>query len=189
MEDLSSFFQKANQYGMQEFIEIIGELSQESTKKGALSRLQKESVALGIALHKNCHRCIEIHEKTARQVGADDSLVTSIHKVLFFSNAAPHSDSELWDDWVESWQRYSYSRIKERQQLRELVALAIAIVKQHRRQIDLHMEAALDVGLTIEEVFEVVPVTLLMDGAPALSQIPVIVKCFEAYQQKLAEKH
>ena len=184
MEDLSSFFQKASQYGMQEFIEIIGELSQESTKKGALSRVQKESVALGIALHKNCHRCIEIHEKAARQVGADDSLVTLIHKVLFFSNAAPHSDSDLWEDWVESWHRYSFSRIKERQQLRELIALAISVVKQHRRQIELHMEAALEAGVSIEEVFEVVPVALLMDGAPALSQIPVIVQCFEAYQEK-----
>ena len=46
--------------------------------------------------------------------------------------------------------------------------------------IELTIRAAIAFeGLSIEEVFEVVPITLLMDGAPALSQIPRIISCYE----------
>jgi len=37
-EKISQFMQKASDYGLQEFMEIMGELSQGSTKKGLLSR-------------------------------------------------------------------------------------------------------------------------------------------------------
>lgn len=173
------FFHKAGEYGLQEFLEIMGELSQESVKKGRLSRLQKELITLGVALYKNCHRCIDIHWDAAKKLAATGHEISSIKKVILFMNAAPHGDSELWADWVESWSHYSYSKIPERQQLREMTALAIAIIKQHEKQIELHMTAALATGVTIEEIFEVVPIVLLMDGAPTLSQIPRIVACYE----------
>ena len=66
-------------------------------------------------------------------------------------------------------------------QLREMVVLAIAIVMQHEKQIKLHMTAALDVGVSIEQIFEIVPLVMLMDGAPTLSQVPMIVTCYEEY--------
>ena len=181
---IDHFFHKAGEYGLQEFLEIIGELSQESTKKGRLSRLQKELITLGIALHKNCHRCIEIHCHAAETLNASEREISWIKKVNLFMHAAPHGDSELWDDWVESWSNYSYSKKPERQKLREMTALAIAIVKQHEKQIELHMTKALASGVTIEEIFEVVPIVLLMDGAPTLSQIPRIVSCYEKIAAK-----
>ena len=172
-------FRKAGQYGLQEFLEIMGELSQESIKKGRLSRLQKELITLGVALFKNCHRCIDIHRHAAETLHATDDETSLIKKVILFMNAAPHGDSELWSDWVDSWNNYSYSRKPERQRLREMTALAIAIVKQHEKQIELHMTTAMATGVVIEEIFEVVPIVLLMDGAPTLSQIPHIVGCYE----------
>ena len=183
-QDTAQFMQKTSNYGLQEFLEIMGELSQESTKKGLLSRQQKELITLGLALYKDCHRCIEIHSTEAKNLKADDLQFCHVKKVLFFMKAAPHGDSELWEDWVTNWQDYSYSKVIERRQLREMVALAISIVMQHKKQIELHLSAALDVGLTIEKLFEIVPLVLLMDGAPTLSQIPRLVSCYENYQNK-----
>lgn len=175
---------KASSYGLQDFLEIMGELSQESTKKGQLTRLDKEMVTLGLALFKNCRRCIHIHNEEAMKLGATDSDISLVKKVIFFMNASPHGNSYLWKDWVENWEDFSYSKITEKQQLREMLALAVAIIMQHGKQIELHLTAVLDVGITIEQVFEVVPLVMLMDGAPTLSQIPRLVTCYEKYNKE-----
>ncbi len=183
-ETTSQLMQKAGSYGLQEFLEIMGELSQESTKKGLLSRQQKELITLGLALYKNCQRCITIHSDEAARLEATDIQFCNVKKVIFFMNAAPHGDSNLWDDWVNNWKDYSYSKVKERQQLREMVALAISIVMQHEKQIQLHLTAALDADISIEQIFEIVPLVMLMDGAPTLSQVPSLITGYEEYQQK-----
>ena len=180
----SQFMQKASNYGLQEFLEIMGELSQESTKKGLLSRQQKELITLGLALYKNCQRCIDIHSSEAVKLNATDLQIRHVKKIIFFMLAAPHGDSNLWDDWVINWKEYSYSKINERRQLREMTAMAISIVMQHEKQIRLHMTAALDVGISIEQIFEIVPLVMLMDGAPTLSQIPRLLSCYEDYQKE-----
>lgn len=175
------FMRKASQYGMQEFLDIMGELSQESTKKGLLSRLQKELLTLGLALYKNCQRCISIHSHEANRLEASELEFSQVKKVVFFMNASPHGESDLWHDWVDNWNDYSYSKINERRQLREMLALAISIVMQHEKQIELHLNAALAVGVSIEQVFEIVPLVMVMDGAPTLSQIPRLISGYEKY--------
>ncbi|MCK5395408.1 MAG: carboxymuconolactone decarboxylase family protein [Gammaproteobacteria bacterium] len=185
-ENASQFIQKAGNYGLQEFLEIMAELSQESTKKGLLSRQQKELITLGLALYKNCQRCITIHSDEATRLEATDLQFCHVKKVIFFMLASPHGDSNLWDDWVINWKDYSYSKVNERRQLREMAALAIAIVMQHKKQIELHLAAALDVGISIEQIFEIVPLVMLMDGAPTLSQIPRLLTCHENYQKNSA---
>ncbi len=182
-ENISHFMQKAGTYGLQEFLEIMGELSQESTKKGLLSRQQKELITLGLALYKNCQRCIDIHSSEAKRLEATTLQFCHIKKVMFFMKASPHGDSNLWNDWVINWKDYSYSKVKERRQLREMVALAISIVMQHEKQIQLHLSAALDVDVSIEQIFEIVPLVMLMDGAPTLSQIPRLLTCYEKHQR------
>ena len=176
---MALFLQKAGTYGLQEYLDILGELSQESTKKGLLSRLQKELVTLGLALFKSCHRCVDIHTREATRLKASELELSLVKKVVFFMNASPHGKSELWDDWVDSWNDYSYSKVLERRQQRELIALAISIVMQHEKQIALHLTAALDLELSIEKIFEIVPLVMLMDGAPTLSQIPVLLTVYE----------
>jgi AhpD family alkylhydroperoxidase len=175
------FMQKACNYGLQEFLDIMGELSQESTKKGQLSRLQKELITLGLALYKNCQRCISIHSREASKLEATDSQLSSVKKIILFMNASPHSESVLWDDWEDNWKAYSHSKIIEKQQLREMIALAISIVMQHEKQIELHLTTTLDIGISIEQIFEIVPLVMLMDGAPTLSQIPKLVACYEKH--------
>ena len=66
---------------------------------------------------------------------------------------------------------------------RVLGGLGIAIVQQDARLIELHVKGALSYNASPEEIFEVMPIALLMDGAPALSQIPQLVYALEQAQQ------
>ena len=184
MQDITKFIKKVSRYGFQDFFEIVGELSSESVKKGNLSRLQKELITLGIAEYKKCHRCIEIHTAAATKLDATQNEFSLVRKVILFVQSPPNKDDFLMEDWVESWRHYSYSRINERQLLREFLALAVAIIKQREDLIRLHMLAAIEAGAKIEQIYEIIPIVLLMDGAPTLSQIPILVTCFDDYEKK-----
>lgn len=41
-------------------------------EEGALSVVQKQLIAVGVALTTQCPYCIELHTKSAREAGADD---------------------------------------------------------------------------------------------------------------------
>jgi AhpD family alkylhydroperoxidase len=171
---------KARTYGLGEFLEIIGELSQESTKKGVIDRKHKELITLGIALAKGCHRCIDIHTEAAIKLGASDTAILQVRKIALYTQASPEQrHSDLWKAWVDSWREFSLSKGCIDRRCRELVGLGIALVQQDARLIEMHTHAALEYGATPEEVFEVMPIALLMDGAPALSQIPQLVHALE----------
>lgn len=175
---------KARTYGLGEFLEIIGELSQESTKKGMLDRKHKELITLGIALAKGCHRCIDIHTEAAVRLGASDTEIQQVRKVALYTQASPEQrHGELWQAWSDSWREFSLSKGCIDRRCRELVGLGIALVQQDARLIAMHTNAAMEYGATPEEIFEVMPIALLMDGAPALSQIPQLVQALEQAQQ------
>ena len=174
---------KARTYGLGEFLEIIGELSQESTKKGVIDRKHKELITLGIALAKDCHRCIDIHTDAAIRMGATETEMLQVRKVALYTQASPeYSQTELWQAWAGSWREFSLSKGCIDRRCRELVGLGIAIVKQEARLIEMHTQAAMEYGATPEEIFEVMPIALLMDGAPALSQIPQLVHALDLAQ-------
>lgn len=174
---------KARTYGLGEFLEIIGELSQESTKKGVIDRKHKELITLGIALSKDCHRCIDIHTDAAIRMGATETEMLQVRKVALYTQASPeYRQTELWQAWAGSWREFSLSKGCIDRRCRELVGLGIAIVKQEARLIEMHTQAAMEYGATPEEIFEVMPIALLMDGAPALSQIPQLVHALDLAQ-------
>jgi AhpD family alkylhydroperoxidase len=182
-QNFSSSLKKARTYGLGEFLEIIGELSQESTKKGSIDRKNKELITLGMALAKGCHRCIDIHHDAATKMGATDIEIQQVRKVALYTQASPeHRHLALWTAWTDSWREFSLSKGCIDRRYRELVGLGIALVKQNSRLIELHTEGALEHGATPEEIFEVMPIALLMDGAPALSQIPHLVHALEQAQ-------
>ncbi|WP_457676610.1 carboxymuconolactone decarboxylase family protein [Thiolapillus sp.] len=187
MKSTSSFVQalgKARGYGIGEFLEIIGELSQESTRKGKLGRKTKELVTFGIALHKQCERCICIHADDAKRVGASEAELEQVRRIALFMRSTPGKDEHLWKSWKQSWKQFVLARGAIKHRHRELVALGISIVMQHKKHIRLHVRSALGLGHEPAAIVEVMPIALLMDGAPALSQIPSLMKALEK-----AEKH
>ena len=181
--DFMESLKRARTYGLGEFLEIISELSQESTKKGALCRKHKELITLGIALAKDCHRCIDIHTNAALKLGASDTEMLQVRRVALYIQASPeHHDTDLWKAWMDSWREFSISKGCIDRRCRELVGLGIALVQQDAHLIDMHVKAAREFGASPEEIFEVMPIALLMDGAPALSQIPQLVHALEKYE-------
>ena len=64
--------------------------------------------------------------------------------------------------------------------IKELMALAIAVVKQCDGCIAYHSKAAARRGATAEEVAETLSVALLMDGGPASVYAP---RAWQAYQE------
>ena len=67
-------------------------------------------ITLGLALHKNCRRCIDIHSADAERLGASEKQMGLVKKVALFMRASPHGNSNLWPDWVGNWRDYSFSR-------------------------------------------------------------------------------
>lgn len=182
MDSTTSFLQaikRARSYGIGEFLEIIGELSQESTKKGLLSRKTKELITFGIALNKQCERCICIHADDAKQLGATEKELEQVRKISLFMRSTPDKDEHLWKSWKSSWKQFVLAKGTIPHRDRELIALGISIVMQHKKHIHLHTSRAMELGHGGAEVVEVLPIALLMDGAPALSQIPYLMKAIE----------
>jgi len=170
---------KARNYGLTEFLEIIGEMSQESVKKGKVDRKNKELITLGIALAKNCQRCIKIHTKDAKSMGASNKEIEEVRKISLFLRASPESEDALWKTWKKSWREYSLIHSNLANQEKEFIALGIAIAKQNKKQIKMHTKEALAFGASNETIMEVVPIALLMDGAPVISQIPTLIDALE----------
>jgi AhpD family alkylhydroperoxidase len=103
-----------------------------------------------------------------------------VRRVALYIQASPeHHDTDLWKAWMDSWREFSISKGCIDRRCRELVGLGIALVQQDAHLIDMHVKAAREFGASPEEIFEVMPIALLMDGAPALSQIPHLVKALE----------
>lgn len=178
-EEFAAALKKAHTYGLGEYLEIIGELSQVSTRKGALDRKSKELVTLGIALAKQCNRCVQIHTKISKDLGATKKEISKVRKVALFMNASPEGEKELWESWKESWNEFSISKNLVKTKRRELIALGIALVRQSEKHIKFHAANALRFNTPAEEILEVMPIVLLMDGAPAVSQIPRLLKAVD----------
>lgn len=98
---------KFSEYGLGEFLEIVGELSQESAKKGALDRTTKELITLAFALAKCCHRCVEIHSREGLKLGASEDEIGQVKRTVFFLNAAPWHDDMMINHWSASWRYFT----------------------------------------------------------------------------------
>ncbi len=69
--------------------------------------------------------------------------------------------------------------------IKELIALAIAVVKECDGCIAYHAKAAARRGATAEEVAEVLGVTLLMDGGPASVNAPRAWAAFSEFAEQV----
>lgn len=183
MMSFSQSLQKARSYGLGEYLEIVGELSQESTKKGALDRKSKELITLGIAMYKQCHRCIDIHKTEAERLGASEHELSQVRKIVLYLTLSPGEQGQLRETLDQEWKSFAISKGPVKHCMRELLALSIALVKQSRPDIKMHIESAFRHGGKAEEILEVLPIALLMDGAPVLSQIPALMEEIEVATQ------
>jgi alkylhydroperoxidase/carboxymuconolactone decarboxylase family protein YurZ len=56
----------------------------------------------------------------------------------------------------------------------------VSLIRQNAEHIALHGQSALQHGASKTQLIEVMPLALLMDGAPAISQIPRLLAVIDA---------
>jgi len=64
-------------------------LGQATMKDAALSRKQKELVALGISIHARCDYCIILHVRSALQAGATREEINDVCQVAILMGGGP----------------------------------------------------------------------------------------------------
>ena len=66
---------------------------------------------------------------------------------------------------------------------KEAVAIGIAVAKQCKECIRLHVEKCLDAGLSRQQILEAAGVAVMMSGGPAYTQIPEVIKALDALEE------
>jgi AhpD family alkylhydroperoxidase len=67
----------------------FGQLNKEATADGALSKKQKELIALGISIAAHCEGCIEAHTDDALRAGATREEILECIGVAIFMGGGP----------------------------------------------------------------------------------------------------
>ncbi|MGB2985076.1 MAG: carboxymuconolactone decarboxylase family protein [Phycisphaerae bacterium] len=62
---------------------------------------------------------------------------------------------------------------------KELIALAIALTSQCTQCLYWHLRKALSVGATREQILEAAGVAVIMQGGPAFTRVPDVIKALE----------
>ena len=95
-----------------------------------------------------------------------------------------HMQGDVWKGFAEL-HRATVADGAVPARMKELVALAIAVVKECDGCIAYHASAAARLGATEEEVAEVLGVALLMGGGPASVWAPRAFDAFREFAAKL----
>jgi AhpD family alkylhydroperoxidase len=95
-----------------------------------------------------------------------------------------HMQGDVWKGFAEL-HRAAVADGAVPARMKELVALAIAVVKECDGCIAYHASAAARLGATEEEVAEVLGVALLMGGGPASVWAPRAFDAFREFAAKL----
>ena len=67
---------------------------------------------------------------------------------------------------------------------KELIALAIAVAQRCMPCINLHTEKCLKAGATREEILEAAAVAVMMQGGPAYTHVPMVIKALDELEGK-----
>jgi AhpD family alkylhydroperoxidase len=69
---------------------------------------------------------------------------------------------------------------------KELIALAIALALQCSPCIDLHVQGCLKAGASREQILEAVGVSVIMQGGPAFTHVPEVLRALDHLEHKAA---
>jgi AhpD family alkylhydroperoxidase len=106
---------------------------------------------------------------------ATDELAETL-ETLSKSSAAPI---------LSAWRRFTAAAHADgavSRKHKELIAVAVSIVKGCERCISYHVKAALAHGATAEEIVEAAFVAVIMDGGSALAHMGLVLDAMEAHK-------
>ena len=67
---------------------------------------------------------------------------------------------------------------------KELIALGIAVAQRCGPCINLHTQKCLQAGLKREEILEAAAVAVMMQGGPAYTHVPVVMKALDELEEQ-----
>ena len=67
---------------------------------------------------------------------------------------------------------------------KELIALAIGVAQRCTPCINMHTQKCLKVGASREEILEAAGVAVMMQGGPAYTHVPVVIKALDELKEK-----
>lgn len=96
---------------------------------------------------------------------------------MYFKGVTGERPYDLWNDFDPDMAKQlsvfitgrMYARERIPHTTRQLVTIAVLTVLGHLGELKLHMQAALNVGCTPEQIFEVVLQTFTYNGIPAVN--------------------
>jgi len=86
---------------------------------------------------------------------------------------------------LSSWRRFTASAHADGELARkhkELIAIAIALVKGCERCVSYHVRSAIEAGATDNEMKEAAFVAVIMDGGPALAHMSALLDAIDAHR-------
>lgn len=87
---------------------------------------------------------------------------------------------------LSAWRRFTAAAHDDgslSRKSKELIAIAIALVKGCERCISYHVRSAITAGATDDEIKEASFVAVIMDGGPALAHMGAVLASIEAHRR------
>lgn len=88
---------------------------------------------------------------------------------------------------LSSWRRFTASAHADGElsrKYKELIAIAISLVKGCERCVSYHVRSAIAAGATDHEMKEAAFVAVIMDGGPALAHMGALLDAIEAHREE-----
>lgn len=101
-----------------------------------------------------------------------------------FKQAAGNMKKEI-PDGVGAFQNLFAKTMSQGQlsvKQKELIALSVGLALRCEPCIKLHVQKALDAGVTKQEILEAAQVVLMMGGGPVFTHIPLVIETIETLQ-------
>lgn len=121
-------------------------------KPGALTKKEKEIIAVALAHAIKCHYCIDVHTKKAKAHGAS---LEELVEAIFVVSAV--EAGEVLEHTFQAYDHFcevAFKKGKISGELKALIAVAAACTIQNSKHMDYYIKQALEQGATKEQIKE-----------------------------------
>jgi len=180
---MASYYEKNKEHGMKYLRELVPEpfkafaqFDRKVFKPGALTKKEKEILAVAIAHATKCPYCIDVHTKKAKRAGASlEELVEAVFVVSAMEAGVAANSNEMRDNgFSQGYTDFSHSVLEAghlSRAYKELIAAAAAFAIQCPGLADRHMKNSMELGITNEQLDEAISVASALKAGSAYAHL------------------
>ncbi|NLY78817.1 MAG: alkylhydroperoxidase [Lysinibacillus sp.] len=184
-----TYYKKNNRLLMKNLRELAPELFKSFSqfhgqvfRQGALSKKEKEIIAVAIAHVTECPYCIDVHTKKAKLLGAT---ITELIEAVFVVSTIQASGvlQRMNDEKGKDISKFHEDTMKDgvlSQYLKELIAVAVSHAIQCKENIEIHTKKALELGISSEQIDEAILVTAALKAGSSYAHM---INLIESYNE------